>query len=145
MIERLLLDRIDRYGSRASVAQLQQAAVFIFADEAESVLAFADVAVTRTQVAVQTDIGHGLPPASFMNRGLHRTAFLDIVAPLGEMRCGRDAAMNSVVQRPGSNTQANAYLLNKDLNCVRGRWAPILGLLSGLRRPPDLGYKYRRI
>jgi len=33
----------------------------------------------------------------------------------------------------------------QNLEFVRGRWAPFLGLLSGLRRPPDLGYHYRRI
>src|SRR5215469_16670276 len=53
--------------------------------------------------------------------------------------------MNSAVQRPGSSTQANAYLQIKDVKVCKGAVGAYLGLLSGLRRPPDLGYQYRRI
>ena len=61
MIERLLLDGIDGDGGGAAVAELHEASGVILADEAEAVLAFADVTVTRTEVAVQTAVGHGSP------------------------------------------------------------------------------------
>ena len=67
MIERLLLDGIhgDRRGT--SVAELQQASAFVLADKAEAVLAFSDVAVARTEIAVETPVGHRLPPARLVN------------------------------------------------------------------------------
>ena len=98
MIERLLFDGIHRHGGGTAVAKLQQASAFVLADEAEAVLAFADVTVTRTEVAMQTAIGHGLPPTGFMNRwtscALPSSAL--IVAPKRAVVCSarsRDVAI----------------------------------------------------
>ena len=70
MVERLLLDRIHGQRRGASIAKLHQSPAFILADEAEAALPFPDVAMTRTQIAVQAAIGHRLPPAGFMDLGL---------------------------------------------------------------------------
>ncbi len=67
VVQRLLLDRIHGNRRGASVAELQQPSAFILADEAEAVLAFADVAMARAKIAVETPVGHGLPPAGFVN------------------------------------------------------------------------------
>jgi hypothetical protein len=70
VIERLLLDRIHRQRGRPSVAELNQPSAFVLADKAEAVLTFSDMAMARAKIAVETAIGHGLPPAGFVNFGL---------------------------------------------------------------------------
>ena len=71
MIERLLLDRIDRNRCRTSVCELNQAPAEIFSNEAEAVLAISDVAVAGAEVTVQTAIGHLLPPTGVMKCFAH--------------------------------------------------------------------------
>ena len=63
MIQRLLLDGIDVERGRASVAELNQAAFDILSDEAETSLVLSDVAVARTEITVETAVGHRLPPS----------------------------------------------------------------------------------
>ena len=69
--ERLLFDGIDGEGGGASVAELHQFAVDVLADEAEAVLAGPDVAVARTEIAVDASVGERLPPARGMESGGH--------------------------------------------------------------------------
>src|SRR5689334_24947171 len=66
MVERLFRSRIHLQRGGTAVAELEQAAAFILADEAEARLPVTDMAVTRTQVAVEPAVGHGLPPAGFV-------------------------------------------------------------------------------
>ena len=67
VVERLLLDRVHGNGRGPPIAELQQASAFVLADEAEAVLAFSDVAVARAQIAVETPVGHRLPPARLVS------------------------------------------------------------------------------
>jgi hypothetical protein len=46
---------------------LQEASAVVLADEAETVLAFSDVAMPRAEKAVETTISGGLVPASFVD------------------------------------------------------------------------------
>ena len=69
MVERLLLDRIHGQRRRASVAELDQPSTFILADEAEAVLAFADVAMARAKVAVEAPVGHRSPTSELRELG----------------------------------------------------------------------------
>ena len=68
VVEWLFLDGIDSYGSGPAIAKLHEPVLLILADETETVLTIADVAVSRAEVAVQTAIGHGLPPTGFVDR-----------------------------------------------------------------------------
>ena len=86
MVERLLLDGIHRERGGTAVAKLNQASGFVLADEAEAVLAFSDVAVARAEVAVETAVGHRLPPARLVDLGCRTvncmvTTSVSIVAP----------------------------------------------------------------
>jgi hypothetical protein len=70
MIERLFLDRIHGNGRRPAVAKLRETPTFILADEAETSLAFADVTMSRAEIAVQPTVGHCFPPTGFVNKRL---------------------------------------------------------------------------
>src|SRR6266403_2265986 len=66
MIERLFLDGRDLQGSRRSVASTVEFSSLIDANETETGLAFPDVAMPRAEIAVHAALGHGLPPAAFV-------------------------------------------------------------------------------
>ena len=66
MIERLLFDRINLQRGERAVTQAIELAAAVHADKAEAGLAFADVAVARTQIAVNTAVGFGFPPAGLV-------------------------------------------------------------------------------
>jgi hypothetical protein len=63
MVERLLLDRIDREAGRSAVAELDQLPAAVLADEAEPGLTVGHPAVPRTERAQDAPVGLGLPPA----------------------------------------------------------------------------------
>ncbi len=67
MVQRFLLDWVHGQSGGASVAKLDEPPAFILADVAEAVLAFSDVTMPRAQVAVETAIGHRLPPARLVD------------------------------------------------------------------------------
>jgi len=66
MAEGLFFDGINLESGRRGVAKAEEFAVLIDADETEAGLTGADVAVARTEVAVNTAIGIGSPPESFV-------------------------------------------------------------------------------
>src|SRR5579863_707946 len=68
MIQRLLLDGINLHRRRMRVSQAVQLAALVHADEAEPRLPFPDVAVPRTQIAVQLAARQRFPPLRFMQR-----------------------------------------------------------------------------
>src|ERR1019366_1545027 len=70
VVEGLLLDRAHRDRGRPPVPQLQQSSALILADEAEARLSFPDVAMPRAEIAVETAVRHGLPPARLLDLGL---------------------------------------------------------------------------
>jgi hypothetical protein len=68
MVEGLLLDRIHGDCGWPSIAELNEFAAFVFANEAESRLALANVAVTRTEITVEASVGHYFPPTRLVRR-----------------------------------------------------------------------------
>ena len=68
MIERFFLDGIDLKGRGRAVTQAVEFAALIDANEAEARLAGIDVAVPRTEVAVDAVVGFGLPPEGLVER-----------------------------------------------------------------------------
>src|ERR1700675_1281088 len=72
MIQRLLLDGIDLHRRRMRVPQAVQLAALVHADEAEACLPFPDVAMPRTQVAMQLAARQRFPPLRLM----HLVSFL---------------------------------------------------------------------
>src|SRR5260370_36506607 len=66
MIQRLFLDGINLQGGRRAVSQAIEFSVLIDADEAESRLTGPDVAMPRTEVAVDLPRRFQLPPAGLM-------------------------------------------------------------------------------
>ena len=69
MVERLFFDGIDLEGSGGGVTEAEEFAVLIDADETEAGLAGADVAVARTEKAVDAVVGFGSPPEGFVEGG----------------------------------------------------------------------------
>ena len=69
MIERFFLDGIDLQCRWRGIAQGVKFATLVGANETESGLAFADVAVARAEVAVGFVAGLWFPPAGFVQRG----------------------------------------------------------------------------
>jgi len=69
MAEGLFLDWINLESGRRSVAEAEELAAMIDANEAEAGLAEADVAVPRTEVAVDAAIGVQIPPEGFVEGG----------------------------------------------------------------------------
>ena len=69
MAEGLFFDGIDLESGRRGVAEAEEFAALVDADEAEAGLAGADVAVARTEVAVEAALGIGRPPEGFMEGG----------------------------------------------------------------------------
>jgi len=78
--ERLLLNGIDGQRRGASVALLNQLSANVFPDIAEAVLAHADVAVARAEIAVNTPVRECLPPARGMECGGHRQPLTELYA-----------------------------------------------------------------
>jgi hypothetical protein len=69
MAERLFLDGVHLEGGGGSVAEAEEFAVLIDADEAEARLAGTDVAVARTEITVDAIVGFGSPPEGFVEGG----------------------------------------------------------------------------
>jgi hypothetical protein len=69
MVKRFFFDRVDLEGGGRGVAEAVEFAVLVGADIAEARLAVADMAVARAEVAVDTIVGFGLPPESFVEGG----------------------------------------------------------------------------
>src|SRR5580700_18220 len=69
MVKRFFFDRVDLEGGGGGVAEAGEFAVLVGADIAEARLAVADMAVARAEVAVDTIVGFGLPPESFVEGG----------------------------------------------------------------------------
>jgi hypothetical protein len=69
MAEGLFLDGIDLESGGGGVAEAEEFAALIDADETETGLAGADVAVARTEVAVDAVVGFGSPPEGFVEGG----------------------------------------------------------------------------
>jgi len=69
MAEGLFFDGIDLESGGRSVAEAVEFAILIDADETEARLAGADVAVARTQIAVEAAVGIGSPPEGFVEGG----------------------------------------------------------------------------
>jgi len=78
VIERLFLHRIQLQSCGAPIAQLQQPSGLVFADEAETRLPLADVAMPRTQIAVQASVGHSFPPAREVSSGIEDRQHLSL-------------------------------------------------------------------
>jgi hypothetical protein len=68
MIQRFFFNWIDLQRGGRCVSQAIKFSAFIDADKAETALPFSDVAVARTEIAVDASVGHGFPPAGFMKR-----------------------------------------------------------------------------
>jgi len=68
MIERFFLDGIDLQRRRRGIAQAVEFSALIDTNEAETGLAFSDVAMPRAKIAMHAPFGHGLPPAAFIKR-----------------------------------------------------------------------------
>ena len=66
MEERLLLDGIDGQGSGTPIGLLNQFSRDVFTYVAEAVLAYSDVAMARTKVAMNATVGESFPPARGM-------------------------------------------------------------------------------
>src|ERR1700727_2983663 len=66
MVQGFFLDRIDLQRGRVRVAQTVKLPAFVCANETETGLPLADVAVARTQVAVHLAVRLRLPPACSM-------------------------------------------------------------------------------
>src|ERR1700728_511620 len=66
MIQWLLLDWIDLQRGRVRVAEAIKLPAFVCANEAETGLPLANVAVPRTQVAMDLAVRRGLPPSRFI-------------------------------------------------------------------------------
>jgi hypothetical protein len=66
MVERLFLNGVDLDRRRGSVTQAVKLAAFVHADEAETGLPFADVAVARTKITMRLIVGLSLPPTGFV-------------------------------------------------------------------------------
>ena len=69
MAEGLFLDGIDLESGGGGIAEAEELAAPIHADEAETGLAGADVAVARTEIAVEAAVGIGRPPEGFVEGG----------------------------------------------------------------------------
>jgi hypothetical protein len=69
MIQGLLLDRINLQSSRRTITKAEEFSVLIDADEAETGLAVADVAVSRAEIAMDAVICFGFPPEGFVEGG----------------------------------------------------------------------------
>jgi len=69
MAEGLFLDGINLESGGGGVAEAEEFAALIDANEAEARLAGADVAVARAEVAVEAAIGVGSPPEGFVEGG----------------------------------------------------------------------------
>ena len=69
MAEGLLLDGINLESGGRSVAEAEEFAALIDADETETGLAGADVAMARTEIAMEAAIGIGRPPEGFVEGG----------------------------------------------------------------------------
>jgi len=67
--EGLFFDGIDLESGGGGVAEAEEFAALIDADETEAGLARADVAVARTEVAVKAAVGVGSPPEGFVEAG----------------------------------------------------------------------------
>src|SRR6202034_2958832 len=66
MVQGFFLDRIDLQRGRVRVAQTVKLPAFVCANETETGLPLADVAVARTQVAMNFAVGLRLPPTRFV-------------------------------------------------------------------------------
>jgi hypothetical protein len=69
MVERLFFDGINLKGGWGSVAQAEEFAVLVDADETKTGLAGADVAVAGAEIAVDAVVGFGSPPEGFVEGG----------------------------------------------------------------------------
>jgi len=69
MAEGLFFDGIDLESGGRSVAEAEEFAALIDADETETGLAGADVAMARTEIAVEAAVGIGSPPEGFVEGG----------------------------------------------------------------------------
>jgi hypothetical protein len=72
VIQRLLLDRIDREARGLAVGEIHETPGFVLADEAEAGLALRDLAETRTEEAEQLAVRERPPPPCFVRGGGHR-------------------------------------------------------------------------
>src|SRR5437016_13585068 len=66
MIQRFLLDGIDLQSGGRTIPKVIEFSVLVDADEAESRLARMNVAVPRTEIAVDTSVRFRLPPPCFV-------------------------------------------------------------------------------
>lgn len=64
--ERFLLDGIKRQGGGTAVGLLNQLSGDVFTYVAEAVLAYSDMAMPRTKIAMNATVGESLPPARGM-------------------------------------------------------------------------------
>ncbi len=69
MVEGLFFDGVDLKSGGRGVAQTEEFAVLIDADETETRLAVADVAVARTEITVDAAVRFGFPPKGFVEGG----------------------------------------------------------------------------
>ena len=67
MIEGLFLDGVNLESGWSAIAKVEELAVLIDADETETGLAVANVAVSRTEIAMDTVTWFGFPPKSFVD------------------------------------------------------------------------------
>jgi len=67
--ERLFFRWINLESGGRSIAEAEEFAALVDADETEAGLAGADVAVARTEVAVDAAVGIGSPPERFVEGG----------------------------------------------------------------------------
>src|ERR1700683_4734479 len=66
MVQGFFLDRIDLQRGRVCIAQTVKLPALVCANETEARLPLADVAVPRTQVAVNLAVGLRVPPTRFV-------------------------------------------------------------------------------
>ena len=72
MVQRLLLDRVDTKTARAAVADQLHFIVESLAHVTQATLAFAQVAMARTQVALQTPVFQPVPVPGAYDGFIHR-------------------------------------------------------------------------
>src|SRR5262249_18705447 len=68
MVERLLLDRVDAEAARAPVGREHDLVALARPDEAEAALPVAQLALTRTDVALEAAVRERVPVASRLQR-----------------------------------------------------------------------------
>src|SRR6266581_1066610 len=66
MIQRLFFDGVNLQRGRCPISKVIECSVLIGANEAESRLAWMDMAMARTKIAVNSPVCFRLPPAGFV-------------------------------------------------------------------------------